>query len=126
MKKALVLSAALALLSGPALAQFSGQSASGPLGSYARKGGYYGGWGYAPYGYGYGPYYGAYAAAPVYSYGGPAYYGGYYPAYYGGYGGYYPGYYDGGAVAAGIIGGIALSALAAPRYRYHRRVYRRW
>ena len=48
--------------------------------------------------------------APVYpAY--PAYYGGYYPAYYGGYpayyGGYYPGYYPygGGVVIGGWYGG---------------------
>lgn len=45
-----------------------------------------------------------------------AYYGGYYgrPAYYGGYYGrsYYRPRYGGGAVAAGLIGGLALGALA--------------
>ena len=117
MKTALALGAALALLSGPALAQYGGgaHNSGGPLGSYARSGGYYGGYGYGPYygGYGYAPYGGyAYAApAPLYSWGGPAAYG------------YYPGYYDGGAVAAGVVGGLALNALARPYY-YPRRVYR--
>jgi hypothetical protein len=74
-----------------------------------------------PYGVGwYGPggyYPGHYGAG----YGGPYGYGGYgyAPAYYGGYG-YYPGYYyrkrrsnSGAALAAGLIGGMALGAILA-------------
>lgn len=73
MKTPLALGVALALLSGPAFAQYGGgaQNSGGPLGSYARSAGSYG---YAPY---YGSYY---VPAPVYSWGGPAYYG--YPGYY--------------------------------------------
>lgn len=96
-----------------------------------------GGWGPAWHG-GYGPgwyrphvfhgwrgYYGRF--------GYPAYYGGYYPAYYGG---YYPGYYYGGpiyyrrrsntgaALAAGLIGGIALGAILANATRSQRVHYR--
>jgi hypothetical protein len=80
---------------------------------HARYGGYYPGYygaGYgAPYGY---PGYGSYDSG---------YYGGYgyAPAYYGGYG-YYPGYYyrrrrhdSGAALAAGLIGGMALGAILA-------------
>jgi hypothetical protein len=74
-----------------------------------------------PYGVGwYGPggYYPGYYGA---RYGGPYGYGGYgyAPAYYGGYG-YYPGYYyrkrrsnSGAALAAGLIGGMALGAILA-------------
>jgi len=119
MKASLAAGVALALLSGPALAQYGdgAQNAGGPLGSYALSAGInYGGYGYGPYygGHGY------YGPPPVYSWGGPAYYG-------------YPGYYGGGALAAGIVGGLALGALAArpyyhPRriYRPYARVYRRW
>jgi hypothetical protein len=113
MSKAFLFAAGFALLAGPAMAQYGGggQNSGGPLGSYLRNqghgyGGYYGGYGY-------------YAPPPVY-YGGPAYYGGYYP-------------YDGGggALAAEVIGGLALGALGArsyyhPRRFHHRRVYRRW
>ncbi|HEY8382341.1 MAG TPA: hypothetical protein VIL09_09340 [Microvirga sp.] len=97
--------------------------------------GYYGG--YAPVGY-HGGYYGGYRSV--------GYYGGYRPVgYYGGhYGGYRPvGYYrgyapqaygypyyrrrsNGGAVAAGLIGGLALGAIAANAARpvyYNRPVY---
>ena len=105
----LFLGAALALLSSPALAQYGGggHNSGGPLGSYERSGGYYGGYGYAPYpgGYGY------YGPPPVYSWGAPVQYG-------------YPGYYGGGPVAAGIVGGLALGALAARPYYYPRRIYR--
>src|SRR4051794_31412322 len=98
MKTALALGAALFLLAAPALAQYGGgaQNSGGPLGSYARSAGVgYGG----PYGgYVYGPDYSGYRP-PAYSWGGPVYYG-------------YPGYY-GGPVAAGIVGGLALGALAA-------------
>jgi hypothetical protein len=64
----------------------------------------------------------AYAYGPGYGYYGRpyGYYGGgYAPAYYGGYG-YYPGYYyrkrrsnSGAALAAGLIGGMALGAILA-------------
>lgn len=63
--------------------------------------GYYGG-------YPYGGYYGGYR--PAY-YGG--YYGGYRRAYYGGYPYYRYRRNNGGAIAAGVIGGLALGALAA-------------
>jgi len=101
MKTAFALGAALALLSSPALAQYGGggHNSGGPLGSYERSGGYYGGYGY------YGP-------PPVYSWGAPVYCG--YPGY----------YYGGGPVAAGIVGGLALGALAARPYYYPRRIYR--
>ena len=93
----------------------------GPRGSFApayhaHYGGYpgYYGAGYGgPYGYpGYRHGYGGYD---------PGYYGGYGPGpgYYGGYG-YYPGYYyrkrrsnSGAALAAGLIGGMALGAILA-------------
>jgi hypothetical protein len=97
MSKAFLFAAGFALLAGPAMAQYGGggQNSGGPLGSYLRNqghgyGGYYGGYGY-------------YAPPPVY-YGGPAYYGGYYP-------------YDGGggALAAEVIGGLALGALGRVR-----------
>jgi hypothetical protein len=117
MRKALLFAAGFALLSGPAFAQCGGggQNSGGPLGSYARCG--YGGYGYGGYYGGYG-----YYAPPAYYYG-PAYYGGY---------GYAPYYGGGGAIAAGIIGGLTLGALAArshvhfPRRAHHRRVWRRW
>jgi hypothetical protein len=74
---------------------------------HAHYGGYYPGY----YGAGYGGPYGY----PRYSYG----YGGYDPGYYGSYG-YYPGYYyrkrrsdSGAALAAGLIGGMALGAILA-------------
>ena len=82
---------------------------------------------------GYGPGWG-YGARPFYAssfYGYPRYHGGYYPAYSGG---YYPGYYYGGpvyyrrrsnsvaALAAGLIGGVALGAILASASR--QRVYR--
>lgn len=89
------------------------------------------GWGGPAYGYragprwGYGPgYRPAYRPAfgPRYGYGyGPRpYWGGYRPGYYGyGYGnpyGYYRSYDNSGAVVAGLIGGLALGAIAnAPR-----------
>ena len=93
----------------------------GPRGSFAPAyHAHYGGYpGYYGAGYG-GPYgYPGY----LYRYGGydPGYYGGYGPgpAYYGGYG-YYPGYYyrkrrsnSGAALAAGLIGGMALGAILA-------------
>jgi hypothetical protein len=132
MRTILILGAVLTVLSGPALAQYggSGQSAGGPLGSYARRGGFHGG-------YAYGPYFGTYAAiAPVYFYAGPTFYGGHHPGYYGYpayYGGYHPGYYvyrrrsSGAALAAGLVGGFALGALAARSFGYYPRRYdRRW
>jgi hypothetical protein len=63
MKTLYLAGAALALLAGPALAQYGGgaQNSGGPYGSYLRSQGYYGGYGYAPP-----PYYGP-----------PAYGGGY-------------------------------------------------
>jgi hypothetical protein len=105
MKTSLALGVALILLSGPALAQYGdgAQNSGGPLGNYARSAGMnYGGYGYGPSygGYGY------YGPPPVYSWG----YG-------------YPGY-GGGAVAAGIVGGLALGALAARPYYHPRRIYR--
>lgn len=108
MKTALAL-ASLALFSGPALAQYGGgaHNSGGPLGSYARSTG-------ADIGYGYSPYYGGhgyYVAAPEYSWGGPTYYG---------YGSYYPE----GAIAAGVVGGLALGALAGRSYYHPRRIYR--
>jgi hypothetical protein len=121
MKKALLCAAALTLIAGPALAQYGGggHNSGGPRGSYLRSYGYGGGW------YG-GPVY--YAPAPVYAYGGPVYYG-YAPAY-----GYGYGYGGGAALAAGVIGGLALGALAARPYGYYPRRayypygrgYRRW
>jgi hypothetical protein len=65
MKPLLISATALALLAGPALAQYGGgaQNSGGPYGSYQRSQGYYGGYGY-------------YAPPP--HYGPPAYVGGYY------------------------------------------------
>ena len=89
---------------------------------YGAYGGYGGGYGYrrAYYGGGYRPYYGGYR--PYYGYRG-AYYGGGYPYYRRGWDG-------GGAVAAGLIGGLALGTVAAaatnPYYYgtgYHRPAY---
>jgi hypothetical protein len=85
----------------------------------------YRGWGGPAYGYrpayrwGYGPGYRP-AYGPAYGYGPRPYWRGYRPAYYGyGYGnpyGYYRPYDNGGAVVAGLIGGLALGAIAnAPR-----------
>jgi hypothetical protein len=100
-----------------------GVSWYGPHGYYPPPQPYYGG--YHP------SYYGA-------AYGAPYGYGGYTPSYYGGYG-YYPGYYyrerrsnSGAALAAGLIGGMALGAIlgnstarGAPRcYVVPRRVVR--
>ena len=71
--------------------------------------GYGWGGGYRPayYGYGYrSPYYGGGYYRPAYY--GSRYYGGYYP-----YGYYRRGYDGGGAVAAGLIGGLALGAIAS-------------
>src|SRR5687768_8125662 len=96
-------------------------------------GGYGHGWGYRPH-HVYRVSSGYYGGYRGYSY--PAYYGGYsgygYPAY----GGYYPGHYYGGpvyyrrrsnsgaALAAGLIGGIALGAILANASRPHRAYYR--
>jgi hypothetical protein len=95
---ALTLGAALVASSAPAQAQFYG-------GGYGyRHAGFYGG-GYArPVGF-YGPRY----ARPVGFYG-PRYGYGYGPR-------YYRRGYNGGAVAAGLVGGLALGALAANAYR---------
>jgi hypothetical protein len=94
---------------------------------YRGWGGGYRGWGGPGYGYrqayrwGYGPgYRPAYGPAYGYGYGPRPYWRGYRPAYYGyGYGnpyGYYQPYDNGGAVVAGLIGGLALGAIAnAPR-----------
>ena len=89
-------------------------------------GGPYRGWGGPAYGYrpayrwGYGPAYRPAFAPYGYGYGPRPYWRGYRPAYYGyGYGnpyGYYQPYDNGGAVVAGLIGGLALGAIAsAPR-----------
>jgi hypothetical protein len=52
----------------------------------------------------------------------PGYHGGFRPAYYGGYNPYPRPYFrrrdNGAAVAAGLIGGLALGALATAPYRY--------
>jgi hypothetical protein len=62
-----------------------------------------------------GPGYGRYGVrAPGYRPYDRGYYGRGYPAY--GYRGRYP--YYGGAVAAGVIGGLAIGALSAPSYGY--------
>lgn len=91
-------------------------------------GGPYRGWGGPAYGYrpayrwGYGPAYRPAYGPYGYGYGPRPYWRGYRPAYYGygyGYGnpyGYYGSYDNGGAVVAGLIGGLALGAIAnAPR-----------
>ena len=68
--KAFLVAAALALVSGPALAQYGGggHNSGGPLGSYLRQGGGYHGYGYrGGYGYrsgGYEPF----GYAPAYGY----------------------------------------------------------
>jgi hypothetical protein len=92
----------------------------GPNSSFApAHRGYYGGYYRGYYGGGYG------------GYGSPGYYGGYSysPAYYGDYG-YYPGYYyrkrrsnAGAALAAGLIGGMALGAILANSARAAPRCY---
>jgi hypothetical protein len=77
--------------------------------------GYYGG--YRP---AFGGYHGGYRPAFGSYYGGyRPFYGGYRPAYYGyGYRPYYRRHNYGGAVAAGLIGGLALGALARAPYGY--------
>jgi hypothetical protein len=119
MKKALLIAAGLALAAAaPAFAQYGGggQNSGGPRGSYLRSQGLGG------YGYG-GGYGGGYYYAPRRHYAPRAYYGGGY-----GYGRPYyvrrDGYYgrphvNGGAVAAGVIGGLALGAIAAQPYGYY-------
>jgi len=132
MKKALLVAAGLALTAAPALAQYGGggHNSGGPRGSYLRSQGY-GGYGYGG-GYGGGYYYEPrrYYAAPryyaprAYRYYAPrrAYYGGYYgygrPYYVRRHGYYARPYVNGGAIAAGLIGGLALGAIAAHPYSY--------
>jgi hypothetical protein len=124
----LVASVAVSASAAPAQAQgfYPGGFNRGWGGPYRGWGGPYRGWGGPAYGYrpayrwGYGP---AYRPAyGPYGYGPRPYWRGYRPAYYGygyGYGnpyGYYGSYDNGGAVVAGLIGGLALGAIAsAPR-----------
>ena len=128
------------MVAGPAGAGYYGGFGGGYRPAFGGYGGYGGYRAYRPAfgGYGYGGYRPAYGG---YGYGGyrPAYggygYGGYRPAYFGGYRGYRPAYYPyrpysgygygyyrrrnyGGAVAAGLIGGLALGALATAPYAY--------
>ena len=127
-------------------AGFRGPVGVAPRGFGVRPGGFAPRYGGIPY---YRPVAGGYRG-PVYGpgwrggyygrpYVAPRYYGGYYPyrRYYGGYypyrrywGGYYPyrygwgGYYgDGGIVAAGLIGGLTLGALAASQPYYYPNYY---
>ena len=122
-------------------AGFRGPVGVGPRGFGMRPGGYGPRFGGVPY---YRPVAGGYRG-PVYGTGWRGGYGGYYgrpyvgPRYYGGYypyrryyGGYYPyrygwgGYYgDGGIVAAGLIGGLTLGALAASQSYYYPGAYYR-
>ena len=88
---------------------------AGPYGA-----GYYGGYRPAFGGYGGGPIGVAYQPYPRGFYGGyrPAFYGGYQPAYGYGYRPYYRRRDSGAALAAGLVGGLALGALATAPYRY--------
>jgi hypothetical protein len=119
-----------AILTGIAVLAFGGALATIPAPVEAQV--YYRGWGggYPAYGYGHPWGYGrpwGYGYRPAYGYGyAPAYRYGYYGRPYYGYGYGYP-YYRrrhnyGGAVAAGLVGGLALGALAAqaarPAYVY--------
>ena len=119
-----------AILTGIAALAFGGALATIPAPAEAQV--YYRGWGggYPAYGYGHPWGYGrpwgyGYGYRPAYGYA-PAYRYGYYGRPYYGYGYGYP-YYRrrhnyGGAVAAGLVGGLALGALAAqaarPAYVY--------
>ncbi|HEY8564329.1 MAG TPA: hypothetical protein VIL65_02430 [Beijerinckiaceae bacterium] len=105
---ALTLGGAMIASSAPAQAQFYGGYGHG-----FRHGGYYGGGFARPVGFhgGYGRpvgFYGHRYARPVGFYGPRAY--GYGPR-------YYRRGYNGGAVAAGLVGGLALGALATNAYR---------
>lgn len=109
--------AAVIVSGGMWLAGPSPAAAQGPItsGTYAQYYGHYGGWG------GYRrPYYGGYYGRP-YAYG-PRYGYGYYGNRYGR--PYYRRRSNGGAIAAGIIGGLALGAIAAQAAPAYRRSYR--
>ena len=101
--------------------------ASSPEAYSSWRGGFRGGYGGAPIGIAYRPrgfyggyrpsYYGGYR--PSYGYGyRRAFYGGYGPAYGYGYRPYYRRRNSGAALAAGLIGGVALGSLATAPYRY--------
>jgi hypothetical protein len=122
MAAALALGGAVVLQPEPASAQQgyhlyrNGVRAAGPVyfpsrqGFRAGYGGFRGGYNRAYYGRGYGYRPGFYR--PRYGYR-PAYYGGYYP-----YRSYRRGF-NGGAVAAGLIGGLALGAIASAANPYY-------
>lgn len=97
---ALTLGGAMIASSAPAQAQFYGGYGHG-----FRHGGYYGGGFARPVGF-----YGGHRYARPVGFYGPRYGYGYGPR-------YYRRGYNGGAVAAGLVGGLALGALAANAYR---------
>ncbi|MBM6594043.1 hypothetical protein [Microvirga pudoricolor] len=117
----------------PAQAQVWYGPGDNPVGPYYRGGWGGPGYGYRPVyrgGYGYGPAYYGYRPRPYWrGYARPAYYG--YGYGYGAPYGYYRPYDSSGAVVAGLIGGLALGAIAnqpRPAYRpaYYRPASRCW